>query len=254
MPQRFSKVVPKTQLAQFLSDQNDDPDIKIISQKDLGDSVEVVWENTAAPDLPEESGDGGAPASGAGAAVGGSGGGGSGPSAGSSVPGTVGPFSNEDWNTYCSVLGKRESGNDYSIVNQLGFSGRWQFGCGALIDGGYVKLGTPGGGAPASASAWTGKDSISSRGDWLGNKAVQNSAMVVYTQSHYRSLLNQGGLTPTSSLPRVAGLLAAAHLMGVGGAMKMVNGTVTSDANGTTTTSYYELLSKAFGGSGRLES
>jgi hypothetical protein len=264
MTQRFRIEIPKgPQLTTFLNNQAGDPDIVIISQEDLGDKVAVTFDNTAAPDLPEQqqgggggapaAGGGGGPAAGGGGAVGG-GVGGSGASAGLNVPGTVGPFSNDDWNTYCNVLGKRESGNDYSIVNQLGFSGRWQFGCGALIDGGYVKPGTSGGGAPASASAWTGKDGISSRQDWLANKAVQNSAMVVYTQSHYRSLLNQGGLTATSSLPRVAGLLAAAHLMGVGGAMKMVNGTVTSDANGTTTTSYYELLSKAFGGSGQLES
>jgi hypothetical protein len=240
MPQRFEMEIPKEDLASFLSDLKSDPDMKLISQEKRGNNVLVVWENTAAPDLVEE-----APASGAGA--------GSGASTGSTVAGTVGPFSNDDWNKYCNVLGNRESGNDYSIVNQLGFAGRWQFGCGALIDCGYVRPGTQGGGAPASASAWTGKDSVSSRQDWLKNESAQNSAMVVYTQSHYKSLLNKGAVAASSSKARVAGLLAAAHLMGVGGAIKMVNGTVTSDANGTTTTSYYKLLSEAFGGTGQLE-
>ena len=169
------------------------------------------------------------------------------------MPGTVGPFSNEEWNKYCTVLGKKESGNNYSIVNPLGFSGRWQFGRLALIDGGYVKPGGSGGGAPSAASSWTGKDGISSREAWLANKAAQDAAMVVYTQSHFRSFIKNGALKESSSKPRVAGLLAASHLMGVGGAMKMINGDVMADANGTTTTTYYKMLSTAFGGSGTLE-
>src|SRR5258707_2777904 len=182
MTQRFRIEIPKgPQLTTFLSNQEGDPDIRIISQEDLGDKVAVTFDNTAAPDLAEQPQGGGGGGAGSGGATG----------SGASVPGTVGPFSSEQWNTYCDVLGKRESDNNYSVVNQLGFSGRWQFGCGALIDGGYVKPGTTGGGAPAAASAWTGKDGISSRADWLANKVVQNSAMVTYTQSHYTSLLNK---------------------------------------------------------------
>jgi hypothetical protein len=251
MTQRFRIEIPKgAQLTTFLKNQEDDPDIRIISQEDLGDRVAVTFDNIAAPDLPGQPQGGGGGGAGGGAVGGGGAAAGGG---GSSVPGTVGPFSNGQWNTYCTVLGKKESGNDYSIVNSIGFAGRWQFGRLALIDGGYVSGGS-GGGAPTAASNWTGKDGISSLQAWLASKTAQDSAMVEYTQSHYRSLINKGGLTTSSSLPRVAGLLAAAHLMGVGGAMKMVDGTVTSDANGTTTTSYYKMLSEAFGGTGVLES
>ena len=77
--------------------------------------------------------------------------------------------------------------------------------------------------------------------------------MLTYTRAHYKSLLSHGELSATSSSPRIAGLLAAAHLMGVGGARKLVDGTITHDANGTTTLKYYERLSLALGGSGRLE-
>lgn len=265
MPQRFRIEVPKGEdLTTFMKDLKSDPDMKLISQEDLGDRVAIIYEDTVAPDLQESGGGTGAASASSGGGAGTSGGGGAGTSSGGSagssgsggetaVPGTVGPFSNDEWNTYCSVLGKRESGNNYSIVNSLGFSGRWQFGRLALIDGGYVKSGGSGGGAPAAASSWTGKDGIASRANWLASKAVQDAAMVVYTQSHYKSFLKNGGLKTNSSKARVAGLLAASHLMGVGGAMKMISGDVMIDANGTTTTSYYKLLSEAFGGTGKLE-
>ena len=77
--------------------------------------------------------------------------------------------------------------------------------------------------------------------------------MLLYTRAHYKSLLAHGELLPTASPARIAGLLAAAHLMGVGGARQLVAGTITQDANGTTTTKYYARLSLALGGSGRLE-
>ena len=41
--------------------------------------------------------------------------------------------------------------------------------------------------------------------------------------------------------------------MGLGGARQLVDGTIAHDANGTTTLKYYQLLSVALGGTGRLE-
>ena len=75
-----------------------------------------------------------------------------------------------------------------------------------------------------------------------------------YTEAHYQSLLHAGTVKPTSSAAHVAGTLAAAHLMGIGNAIKLKDGIVTSDANGTTTRSYYRRLSMAFGGSGNFDS
>jgi hypothetical protein len=67
MTQRFRIEIPKgPQLTTFLKNQEDDPDIRIISQEDLGDRVAVTFDNIAAPDLPEESGGGGGPAAGGG--------------------------------------------------------------------------------------------------------------------------------------------------------------------------------------------
>jgi hypothetical protein len=167
-------------------------------------------------------------------------------------PTQTGIFSDNNWKTYTDVLGKRESSNNYKSVNQLGYCGRWQFGALALSDGGYVRPHTPQSGLTAPG-VWLGKDGVNSRDDWLNNENAQNSAMLVYTKAHYTTLLKLGGLRQDSSVPRCAGLLAASHLVGVGGAMSLVHGTLTHDANGVTSAQYYELLSKAFGGSGSLE-
>jgi hypothetical protein len=168
------------------------------------------------------------------------------------APTETGIFSDANWKIYTDVLGKRESSNNYKSVNQLGYCGRWQFGAGALIDGGYVRAHTPQSGLTAPG-VWLGKDGVNSRDDWLNNETAQNSAMLVYTKAHYTALLKLGGLRQDSSVPRCAGLLAASHLVGVGGAMSLVRGTIAQDANGVTSAQYYALLSKAFGGSGQLE-
>jgi hypothetical protein len=101
--------------------------------------------------------------------------------------------------------------------------------------------------------SWTGAKGVDSRDQWLANKTAQNEAMLAYTRMHYKSLVRLGVLTPTSSIPRIVGMLAASHLMGVGGAKKLANGAVASDAFGTSTASYYALLAQAFGGSSHLQ-
>lgn len=163
------------------------------------------------------------------------------------------PLTGGNWKKYCRKLGERESNNNYAVVNKLGFCGRWQFGATALIDVGYVKPGRTKNSSLTSSSSWTGKHGVSSRADWLSNKAAQNEAMLAYTQAHYKQLFKLGGLQSGSSLPRVVGLLAAAHLMGVGGAMKLTRNETTSDAFGTTSGEYYTLLAQDFGGSATLQ-
>lgn len=162
-------------------------------------------------------------------------------------------FGADNWEKYRNVLGRRESDNNYRSVNQFGFCGRWQFGAGALIDGGYVKAGTRNRDL-TSPGVWTGLNGVSSRDDWLSNTTAQDSAMLAYTKAHFNALIRQQGLRSNSSIARCAGLLAASHLLGIGGAMSFVrSGSGGHDANGVTAADYYRLLSKAFGGSGSLE-
>jgi hypothetical protein len=164
----------------------------------------------------------------------------------------TGIFGQDNWKAYKDVLGNRESGNDYGTINQFGFCGRWQFGAGALADCGYVRKGSRNSDLK-STGVWLGVEGVSSLTDWLSDHDAQDSAMLTYTKGHYNSLLKAGGLQPDSSLARCAGLLAAAHLLGVGGAMSFVRGAIGHDANGVTSAQHYSLLSKAFGGSGVLE-
>lgn len=157
------------------------------------------------------------------------------------LTGTVGPLNEQDWENYKNVLGQRESGNDYSRVNTIGFAGRWQFGGPALADLGYVKPGTRTR-ALKYKHVWTGKDGISSRDDWLSNKGnVQDKAILLYTRRNYRALLRLKVITRSTDKATVAGYLMAAHLKGPGGARKLKNGRDNRDAYGTTASSYFNL-------------
>ena len=157
----------------------------------------------------------------------------------------IGTFTPADWDKYCNVLGKRESTNNYSSVNSLGYCGRWQFGALALADFGYVRKGCPQG-QLANSKFWTGKDGIHSRRDWLLNHQVQNNAMLAYTRAHYSQLKRLNVVNAASSKRDLAGYLAAAHLVGVGGAEDLKNNRFRSDANGVTSKQYFDLLSDAF--------
>ncbi len=157
----------------------------------------------------------------------------------------IGSFTADDWEKYCQVLGHRESTNNYAAVNQLGYCGRWQFGALALADCGYVRKGTPQG-QLANQAFWTGNDGIHKRTDWLRNPQVQNKAMLAYTRAHYSQLKRLRVVDSTSAKSDLAGYLAAAHLVGVGGAEDLHNHVVRKDANKVTSQQYFDLLSNAF--------
>ncbi|MBD1547166.1 TIGR02594 family protein [Roseibium aggregatum] len=170
--------------------------------------------------------------------------------------GTLGPFTKADWAKYIDVLGHRESTNNYGAVNRLGYSGRWQFGALALIDGGYVKNGAETR-LLAQDRWWTGKNGVTSRDAWLANtNACQDTEIIAFTRRNYRSLLNNRDskkvletIINTANKAALAGLLATAHLLGAGGARKMLKGQDGQDANGVKGRDYYALLAQAFGGS-----
>jgi len=165
--------------------------------------------------------------------------------------GTLGPFTKEDWARYTEVLGKRESTNNYAAVNQIGYCGRWQFGAGALIDGGYVKAGATTR-LLAEDRWWTGKNGVQSRADWLANKnGCQDTEMIAYTKRNYRSLQNVPAskeVIANADKAQLAGLLATSHLLGPGGARKMLKGQDGQDANRVTGREYYAMLASEFGG------
>lgn len=155
--------------------------------------------------------------------------------------GGVGPLQGQDWENYKNKLGQRESGNDYSAVNTIGYCGRWQMGSPALQDLGYVKKGWSTRNL-RNKSAWTGKDGITSRDSFLGNTKVQDQAFLRYTRMNYKSLLRLKVITISTPKDQVAGFLAAAHLKGPGGARKFKNGQDNRDAYGSSTSEYYGMF------------
>jgi hypothetical protein len=152
-----------------------------------------------------------------------------------------------NFEAYARTIGKRESNNNYSAVNQIGYVGKYQFGAAALEDMGLVKPGTAkkGNRALNDPSNWTIPGGLQA---FLGNQKLQEDTFKRFTDLQYRRLIKAGVIGPESSSEDVAGYLAAAHLLGVGGAINLKKGKVGTDANGTSATSYFKLGSASQGG------
>lgn len=125
-------------------------------------------------------------------------------------------------------LGFRESSNNYKIVNQYGYLGKYQFGRKTLNS--------------------IGMENISNR-KFLSSPKLQEEAMQRLMTSNYKSLkryINKyEGEIVHGVLITKSGILAAAHLGGAGNVRKWFRrGVVFKDANGTKITSYM----KQFGG------
>ena len=125
-------------------------------------------------------------------------------------------------------LGFRESSNNYKIVNQYGYLGKYQFGRKTLNS--------------------IGMGNISNR-KFLSSPELQEEAMQRLMISNYKSLrryINKyEGTVVHGILITKSGVLAAAHLGGAGNVRKWFRrGEVFKDANGTKITSYM----KQFGG------
>jgi len=169
------------------------------------------------------------------------------------VPGTVDGLSEEETRALLGALGQRESGNDYTAVNSIGYVGKYQFGAAALETLGYVKPGTynRGNSALNDPSVWTGKGGVNNVQEFLENKNnVQEVAMIENTNFNKQALLSRGAITEDSSNEHVAGMLAGSHLLGAGGMNKWRNGQGGADAYGTTGDEYYALGKSSLGGVG----
>lgn len=161
--------------------------------------------------------------------------------------GTVGNLSESELANLRETIGKRESGGNYSIVNQIGYVGKYQFGASALQSVGMVSGAKNN--AALNGNVWTGKYGCNSMEDWKANKnGCQDQAMNDLLKQNYSTLNRIGVLNANSSKEETAGYLTVSHLLGAGGARDLKNGVVGKDANGTTGSSYYKLGSNAVGG------
>jgi hypothetical protein len=142
---------------------------------------------------------------------------------------------------FLDALGARESGNKYGIENAFGFLGRWQFGKPRLYDAGLsLDNYSPKG---------MNKRRLFSKKDFLANKEnIQDKIMNWHVHNladsisrKYKGVLGQ---TVNGVEITLSGLVAGAHLKGLGGVNQFLKGNDNSDALGTKISEYI----KKFGG------
>ena len=145
-----------------------------------------------------------------------------------------------------NALGGGESGNAPGKVNSQGYSGQFQFGAARLNDLGLYQ---PAQGENLKANTFQGQFNIpgfpgvQTYGDFLANGPAQRAAMHVQAADIENTIAN----TPGASQFNTNGLIAVAHLGGVGGMQKFVQtgGAYNpADSNGTHLSDYYSRYSQ----------
>jgi len=128
---------------------------------------------------------------------------------------------------FLEAIGHRESSNNYLVVNEFGYMGRYQFGR-ATLKGLGINV---------------------TREEFINNPKLQERAMHMLLSHNQKKLKRYikkyDGKIVHGILITESGILAAAHLAGQGNVRKFLrNGFVFEDGNGTKMTSYM----KQFGG------
>jgi hypothetical protein len=143
-------------------------------------------------------------------------------------------------NPLMAMLRQRESGGNYGIRNNLGYSGAYQFGAAALEDLGLLKPGSSrvGNSAMHNPENWNLPGGLDA---FLSNPKLQDEAMRSYMEHNRRQLEQTGLINPDTSPEEVNAMLAAAHLGGVGGVKAMKRGQNRRDAYGTSVGDYYRM-------------
>ena len=146
---------------------------------------------------------------------------------------------------YLKALAIQESSLNPTLENPFGYVGLFQMGEAALQDAGYYK-----GDSTPKTNDWSGifigKNGVNSIADFKANPDVQVAAVVAFQNVQWKQIQVLGldksvGKTINGILITQSGLLAGAHLVGVGGLQKFINsnGAVISvDGNGTSISQY----------------
>jgi len=177
-------------------------------------------------------------------------------------------FGQKGYDNFIKNLAAHEG--TYGERNSYGYLGRYQFGIEALEGAGFMvkgqgkkKLERCFGQAPGceekvadyidDPANWTGfkgvkfagQKNTTAPGSYIVNEGAQDYAVWHLTNSNFNYLKNEGALD-LDNPNDVAGMLAAAHLRGAGGAKSMRNGREKSDANGTYPSKYYKEMGEAY--------
>lgn len=144
-----------------------------------------------------------------------------------------------DYGAFLDALGMRESSNDYTKVNRYGYMGRYQMGTSALEDAGFR---IENGGWSSLAHSY----GIYDREDFLNSPEGQDAAVRAYHTKvcayirHYGLERYIGSIYCGVEVTR-SGLLAACHLVGIGGVMEgLETGEPVVDGNKTPASEYME--------------
>jgi len=127
----------------------------------------------------------------------------------------------KSYDDFFEALGQQESGGDYRKINTIKYMGKYQMGEAALIDLGYYKRDGKDPDNRYQDKFWTGKDGIKSKEDFLNSPDVQEAAVRKFAELNWRTIqINDLDLFVDRTVYGVeitiSGLLAGAHLKGVG--------------------------------------
>ncbi len=153
----------------------------------------------------------------------------------------------KNYNDFIKALGERESGNKYDCENAFGFIGRWQFGKPRIYDAGYSLGNYSPKGMP--------KKKLLSKKDFLANDYWIQDRIMFWHVYNLADSINKKyagyiGKTINGIVITLSGLIAGAHLKGLGGIKQFLAGEDNADALGTKISEYiekfggYDLLSK----------
>ena len=155
-----------------------------------------------------------------------------------------------DSSSFLTDLAARESRGSYTIVNSIGFLGKYQMGEEALVDAGYYTK--DGSKKNDWVGTWSGKNGVTSKADFLNSPEAQESAIREYMSIQWGYITSRGldayvGTTLADGTQVTAsGLLAGAHLKGAGGLERYIksNGLDdNADKYGTRISSYVSKFS-----------
>jgi len=174
------------------------------------------------------------------------------------------PLSTAQIKKLMDEIGKSESSSvpggkqNYRIINSKGYVGKYQFGYEALATLGYVKHFGLGDSRNRDNSnlnnneLWLNKNGLKSLEDFYKNTTVQENIMFKNLEYSYNFLKKKNVISNTDPPEKIAGLLSAAHLGGIGGALQLATKGITASDGRKTTQDYYSLGSKALGGDATL--
>lgn len=144
----------------------------------------------------------------------------------------------KDFEAFRNDLGEQESNNNYKAVNRYGYLGRYQFGKARLLDLGY-SIDNYGKNTRPILYARSIKIT---KGEFLNNPKLQDELFIKHVKDlketikkQYARYLNK---THRGIYLTLSGLVAGAHLVGLGGLRQWIRGGEVKDGNGVKVETY----------------